>query len=85
MLLDSTRIALTLDSGLVDSRPEKLALGCMPALRDSYKRDLERLVKLEWRCLVLPIFPSAGGDGSGEHLMDLAGIVRESAETEGNE
>jgi hypothetical protein len=84
-MLLGTRISLMLGSGLVHSRPERLALGCMSELRDSYKRDLERLLKLEWQYLVPLIVPNGGGDGIGEQLMDFAEIVRESAETEGNE
>lgn len=77
--------AIILDSGSTDSGPEKLALGHMSAPRDSYVRDLKKLVGLSWRFRVPLIFSSAGGDGSDEHVRELTKIVGEIAETKGNE
>jgi hypothetical protein len=77
--------ALILDSGSTDSGPEKLALGNMSVPRESYVRDLTKLIRLVLRFKVPLIFSSAGGDGTDEHVRELCGIVREiieqSAET----
>jgi hypothetical protein len=72
--------ALILDSGSTDSGPEKLALGCMTVPRDSYARDLRKLLKLAWNFRVPLIFSSAGGDGSDEHVRELTSIVEEIAQ-----
>ena len=77
--------AIILDSGSTDSGPEKLALGCMSAPRDSYVRDLTKLVGLAWRFRVPLVFSSAGGDGSDEHVRELTKVVEEIATTSGNE
>jgi hypothetical protein len=71
--------AIILDSGSTDSGPEKLALGCMSVPRDSYMRDLRKLLKLAWNFRVPLIFSSAGGDGSDEHVQELVGVVEEIA------
>jgi hypothetical protein len=72
--------ALILDSGSTDSGPEKLALGCMTVPRDSYARDLRKLLNLAWNFRVPLIFSSAGGDGSDEHVRELTSIVEEIAQ-----
>lgn len=77
--------AIILDSGSTDSGPEKLALGCMSAPRDSYVRDLKKLVRLAWRFRVPLIFSSAGGDGSDEHVRELSKVIEEIASSDGNE
>jgi hypothetical protein len=69
--------AIILDSGSTDSGPEKLALGCMSVPRDSYARDLRKLLKLAWNVRVPLIFSSAGGDGSDEHVRELLGVVED--------
>jgi hypothetical protein len=77
--------AIILDSGSTDSGPEKLALGCMSVPRESYKRDLRKLIKLAWEFSVPLIFSSAGGDGSDEHVKEMADVVREICAEAGNE
>jgi hypothetical protein len=69
--------AIILDSGSTDSGPEKLALGCMSLPRESYFRDLEKLIRLAWQYRVPLIFSSAGGDGSDEHVREMTDVVRE--------
>jgi hypothetical protein len=69
--------ALILDSGSTDSGPEKLALGNMSVPRESYLRDLTKLIRLALRFKVPLIFSSAGGDGTDEHVKELCEIVRE--------
>jgi hypothetical protein len=71
--------ALILDSGSTDSGPEKLALGCMTVPRANYARDLRKLLKLAWNFRIPLIFSSAGGDGSDEHVRELASVVEEIA------
>jgi hypothetical protein len=77
--------AIILDSGSTDGGPEKLALGCMSAPRESYIRDLKKLIKLSWQFGIPLIFSSAGGDGSDEHVREITNIVREICESNGNE
>jgi hypothetical protein len=77
--------AIILDSGSTDSGPEKLALGCMSVPRDAYKRDLRKLIKLAWDFRVPLIFSSAGGDGSDEHVKEMADVVRDICAEAGNE
>jgi hypothetical protein len=69
--------AIILDSGSTDSGPEKLALGRMTSPRESYIRDLRKLIKLSRQFQVPVIFSSAGGDGSDEHVRELTDIVKE--------
>ena len=69
--------AIILDSGSTDSGPEKLALGCMSLPRESYVRDLKKLIKLAWQFQVPLIFSSAGGDGTDEHVREMIDVVRE--------
>jgi hypothetical protein len=68
--------AIILDSGSTDSGPERLALGRLGAPRESYIRDLKKLVKLAFQFRVPLIFSSAGGDGSDDHVRELTEIVR---------
>jgi hypothetical protein len=77
--------AIILDSGSTDSGPERLALGCLGVPRESYKRDLEKLIKLAWGFEVPLIFSSAGGDGSDEHVREMGDVVREICGDPGNE
>lgn len=77
--------AIILDSGSTDSGPEKLALGKMTSPRESFARDLKKLIKLSWQFRVPLIFSSAGGDGSDEHVEELTEIVREVVDDEKNE
>jgi len=77
--------AIILDSGSTDSGPEKLALGCMSVPRDSYKRDLRKLIKLAWEFRIPLIFSSAGGDGMDEHVVEMTNVVREICAEPGNE
>jgi hypothetical protein len=77
--------AIILDSGSTDGGPEKLALGCMSAPRESYIRDLKKLIRLSWQFRIPLIFSSAGGDGSDEHVREMTDIVREICESDGNE
>jgi hypothetical protein len=77
--------AIILDSGSTDSGPEKLALGNLGAPRESYVRDLKKLIKLSWQFRVPLIFSSAGGDGSDEHVQELTAIVKEICESDGNQ
>jgi hypothetical protein len=71
--------AIILDSGSTDSGPEKLVLGYMSVPRDSYLRDLRKLLKLASNFRVRLIFSSAGGDGSDEHVQEMVGVVEEIA------
>lgn len=69
--------AIILDAGSTDGGPEKLALGKMTIPRDTYIRDLKKLIPLVWKYKVPLIFSSAGGDGSDEHVEEMLDIVRE--------
>jgi hypothetical protein len=68
--------AIILDSGSTDSGPEKLALGRLGAPRESYIRDLKKLIRLSCQFRVPLIFSSAGGDGSDDHVRELTEIVK---------
>jgi hypothetical protein len=76
---DQTATALVQQkhNGSTDSGPEKLALGRMTSPRESYIRDLRKLIKLSRQFQVPVIFSSAGGDGSDEHVRELTDIVKE--------
>lgn len=69
--------AIILDAGSTDGGPEKLALGKMTIPRETYIRDLKKLIPLVWKHKVPLIFSSAGGDGSDEHVEKMLDIVRE--------
>lgn len=76
--------ALILDSGSTDSGPSKLALGGMTCPRQSYVRDLSKLVKLVHEYHVPLIFSSAGGDGSDDHVNEMIQILEEIVAKEEN-
>lgn len=77
--------AIILDAGSTDGGPEKLALGNMTIPRETYVRDLKKLIPLVWKYKVPLIFSSAGGDGSDEHVEEMLEIVREVCEAENQE
>lgn len=77
--------AIILDAGSTDGGPEKLALGKMTIPRETYVRDLKKLIPLVWKYKVPLIFSSAGGDGSDEHVEEMLEIVREICEAENQE
>lgn len=85
--LTATNIPTTiiLDSGSTDSGPQKLAHGTTSAPRSAYVRDLGKLVRLVHRFGVPLLFSSAGGDGSGRHVDEMVGVVRECLGDGGNE
>lgn len=74
--------AIILDAGSTDGGPEKLALGKMTIPRETYVRDLKKLIPLVWKYKVPLIFSSAGGDGSDEHVEEMLNIVREVCDAE---
>lgn len=74
--------AIILDAGSTDGGPEKLALGKMTIPRETYIRDLKKLIPLVWKHKVPLIFSSAGGDGSDEHVEEMLDIVREVCDAE---
>jgi hypothetical protein len=77
--------AIILDAGSTDSGPSKLALGAMTAPRQSYVRDLTKLLKLVEQFKVPLIFSSAGGDGSDDHVKEMVKVIEEICATSGNE
>ena len=75
-------VAIILDSGSTDSGPSKLALGTMTCPRESYKRDLTKLLALVKQHEVPVLFSSAGGDGSNDHVDEMLQILEEVLETQ---
>ncbi|KAL6890526.1 hypothetical protein GGI43DRAFT_222088 [Trichoderma evansii] len=69
--------AIILDSGSTDSGPAKLALGTMTCPRESYERDLRKLVATIIKYRVPVLIGSGGGDGSNAHVKELVDIVKE--------
>lgn len=77
LVADPIPTAIILDSGSTDSGPSKLALGTMTAPRDSYKRDLIKLIRLVDTYKVPLLFSSAGGDGSNAHVDEMRAVIEE--------
>lgn len=77
--------AIILDSGSTDSGPAKLAFGSMTCPRESYERDLRKLVETVQRYRVPLLIGSAGGDGSNAHVKEFLNIISEILESQGQE
>lgn len=72
-----TPTAIIADAGSTDSGPSKLALGIMTCPRDSYKRDLRKLISAVLEFRVPLLVSSAGGDGSNAHVNEFLEIIGE--------
>ena len=77
--------AIILDSGSTDSGPAKLAFGSMTCPRESYERDLRKLIQAVHRYRVPLLISSAGGDGSNAHVKEFLTIIQEILEAQGSE
>lgn len=80
LIQDPSPTAIILDSGSTDSGPSKLALGTMTCPRDSYVRDLNKLLGYVHKYKVPLITTSAGGDGTNQHVEEYLQIIQELSE-----
>lgn len=77
--------AIILDSGSTDSGPAKLAFGSMTCPRESYERDLHKLVQAVQKYRVPLLIGSAGGDGSNAHVKEFMDIIGEILQSQDQE